>query len=352
MSELNSINDIQTLVRADCTDWSQHGDVSVKQHGDLLQFNYSPAAQFAGRWNWFERVSRGLILHAETGNVVARPFDKFFNYGENGRYPADGVPVLHAWEKMDGSLGIIYHHEGKWRVATRGSLESEQAQWATEFLHQRIDTASMVPEWTYLAEIIYPGNRIVVDYGHSESLSLLAMRHRGEGVYLPWRTVVANARTCAFDLPADYSGSDLYTLLAAKEALPVDEEGYVVEFMDGSRWKIKGNAYVEMHRLISGLSFKNTLQAMQDGTIDDMMARIPDEFLGDVREWRAYIEATVGLTLHRCKEFFDNAPKGNRKAFAAHVLENYPVYAPYLFAMLDGKDIVPMICRMEFRGTP
>ena len=37
-------------------------------------------------------------------------------------------------EKLDGSLIIIFHHNGRWRTATKGSFTSSQAQWAENFL--------------------------------------------------------------------------------------------------------------------------------------------------------------------------------------------------------------------------
>ena len=66
----------------------------VRRKGELAIFNYTKAAQFAERWNFFERVSRGLILNAVTGEVVARSFDKFFNWGEGGRTTGREGPAV------------------------------------------------------------------------------------------------------------------------------------------------------------------------------------------------------------------------------------------------------------------
>ena len=80
--EIKSIADIQTLIKLGNIDWSQYGYVTVKKHDGLLIFNYNAMAQYHGSWNFFERVSRGLIFDAQSAENVARGFDKFFNWFE------------------------------------------------------------------------------------------------------------------------------------------------------------------------------------------------------------------------------------------------------------------------------
>jgi len=122
---INMIEDLQNLMLAGETNWKQYGRVYAKTCDDLTLFNYSPEVQYAGDWNPFELMSRGLIL-SRSGEVVARPFDKFFNYGEGGQFPTH--PLVSVTEKMDGSLGILYRHDGLHKIATRGSFDSDQAR--------------------------------------------------------------------------------------------------------------------------------------------------------------------------------------------------------------------------------
>jgi len=119
MDEIQTIEDIQQLVREGFTDWDKYGEVNTRPHEGLVILNYKNEAAFEGRWNFFETVSRGLILEEGTGRVVARPFDKFFNWGQV-ETPKD-QKIVNVLEKMDGSLGILYYHNG-WKVSTRGSM--------------------------------------------------------------------------------------------------------------------------------------------------------------------------------------------------------------------------------------
>ena len=89
------------------------------------------------------------------------------------------------YEKLDGSLIILFHYQGEWEVASRGNFASEKAQMARVLLaNYHTDLGTLDREYTYLFEIIYPSNRIVVDYGSAQRLVLLAAVHTQTGVEL------------------------------------------------------------------------------------------------------------------------------------------------------------------------
>src|SRR5690349_16609824 len=74
----------------------------------LRIFNYSEKTQYERMWNPVTRTCRGLIINDETGEIVARPFPKFFNYGEPATEGLDTSGPACTTDKMDGSLGIMY----------------------------------------------------------------------------------------------------------------------------------------------------------------------------------------------------------------------------------------------------
>jgi RNA ligase len=90
---MQSMNDLKALVLAGETNWKQYGEVASQEADGLILFNYTPLAQINGTWNWFESVSRGLILNRATGEVVARPFDKFFNWGKPDASTTSPLPL-------------------------------------------------------------------------------------------------------------------------------------------------------------------------------------------------------------------------------------------------------------------
>ncbi len=102
---------------------------------------------------------------------MATPFLKFFNVGEKRGVVPD-LPFK-AFEKLDSSLIIAFHHAGHWRTATKGAFDSPQAVWAQERL-DAADHAALVLGTTYLFEAVYPGNRIVVRYAEPAMVLLVA----------------------------------------------------------------------------------------------------------------------------------------------------------------------------------
>ena len=341
---IESIKDIQDLAVSGFSDWESLGNIAIKEKGDLLLFNYGRVGD--KDWSFFERVSRGLIINRKTGEIVARPFDKFFNWGEGDR--TTNAKIVSVTEKMDGSLGILYRDNG-YKIATRGSFDGEQALWATEFLNKyyKLDIPN---NWTILFEIIYPENKVVVDYGEQEELYLLAIRDRFTGEYLS-SNIIENVFDC-WEFPATrcYNFSSIDNIIAQTKVIDLNQEGWVVEFEDGQRFKFKGEEYKRLHKLITGLSFKWALENYHNGTIEKARTVIPEEFHEDLDRWVEEIEDKIYEIENRVNDAFYLAPKTTRKEFALWVMENHKDLAPYLFAKIDNRDIEPLILKQEFKN--
>jgi RNA ligase len=116
----------------------------------LTIWNYTPEVQYGQLWDEITLQCRGLIVDNE-GNVVARPFKKFFNTEEGKHTP---TPEFEVFEKMDGSLGILFYYQKEWVFATRGSFTSDQSKKAYELL-EKYPIENLDKKNTYLFEIIY-----------------------------------------------------------------------------------------------------------------------------------------------------------------------------------------------------
>ena len=95
--------------------------LSVERHpeADLYIWNYTPKTQFDRYWMDETRMRRGLITTGD-GTVVSRPFAKFFGVDE---LPSVGLArpqePFEVYERLDGSLGILYWVGSEPRVATQ-----------------------------------------------------------------------------------------------------------------------------------------------------------------------------------------------------------------------------------------
>jgi RNA ligase len=245
----------------------------VKQNHPTLPlsiYNYSRECQYNGLWDDITLNCRGLVLDNE-GNVVAKPFPKFFNYEE---HKPEDIPneYFEIYEKVDGSLGIFFYYGDEWHMATRGSFTSEQAIKGMGIANKYNYNKICVPGYTYLFEIIYPENRIVVDYGKEERLVLLGVMNR-RGEEFPYEEMVDDG----WDIVNRYDGVNDYTKL--KEMISNDAEGYVIRFSNGMRMKIKGTEYVRLHRILTNFSNKDIWELLKNGEpLEPFLERVPDEF--------------------------------------------------------------------------
>lgn len=309
------------------------GYLTVTKHpeADLWLYNYTEKTQYEGAWNDTTLSCRGLILNG-AGQVMARPFGKFFNIEE---HPPEALPNLpfEVFEKLDGSLGILYWHADKPFICTRGSFTSGQAHKANDLLYSRY--AHAIPRLrkglTYLFEIIYPENKIVVDYGAMEGLFLLAIRDTKTGLELPLEDI-------GFPLVQKFDGINDFKTLKSRN-LP-NREGYVIRFQNGFRIKVKFEDYVRLHRLMTQFSNVSVWEKLStNAPLEALLDGVPDEFYGWVKATVAELESRYAVVENECRQAYKEL--STRKDTAQYFLtQQYPAI---LFAMLDNKDYAKMI---------
>ncbi|MEV4641665.1 RNA ligase [Actinoplanes sp. NPDC049548] len=330
------------LDQAELASAVEDGHVRTQRHPSrpYVIYNYTESCQYAGAWTPVTLACRGLVVDETTGTVLARPLPKFFNHSEgNAPFLCPDAPVA-VTDKADGSLGIIYRDGDELAVATRGSFASDQALHATQLLRTRY--ADFVPPagLTVLVEIIYPGNRIVVDYGGMDDLVLLGAVDIATG-----RTFGPGAVP---DWPGPVVDSFAYATLAEALAAPPRDgkEGLVVHFLDtDERVKIKYAEYVRLHRLVTGLSARTVWDVLASGgDLDALTEPLPDEFHAWVRRVAGELVATVEELAEQVEKEFaaivGSLPDGwGRREFAAQAVRSE--HRGALFLRLDGKDYRP-----------
>lgn len=327
------------------------------ENSNIIILNYTEETTYERRWNKYTMSARGLILDLtdikNNGKIyiLAKPFDKFFNYGESEEYEKDidFSEVESVMEKMDGSLGISYFFNGEIRFATRGSFTSEQAIKATEMWKRKYPNAEkrlwglsqfeFAP--TLLVEIIYPENRIVVDYKGEESLTLLGVMVGRHDASPKLVDVVAEN----IGLPvAPQHNLTLEQMLKMKESIPANEEGWIIRFNNGKRLKIKGDEYLDVHRVLYGLSDKAKVKAWSEGDIDRLILMMPEEFRDEIERLRDDLDEQaimIHLVLHA---IFDTIYENykNRKDFALMVNEAVSKeYRKFMFVAYDNDGKIP-----------
>jgi len=309
-------------------------------------YKYSQFCTYSGEWNEVTTASRGLILHSETGEIIARPFQKFFNYSE-GKTPSElMVGDVHVTEKLDGSLGIGFvNPDGELEISTAGGFQSEQAAHASEVYNERYKG-----EWepregvTYMWEIIYPENRIVVDYGDEDDLYLLGA------------VDIASGKSYTVDeLPEwKWKKAKTYDGFESMEAVVnaperSNAEGYIVHFKDtGAKVKFKHEEYVRVHRIATGLSEYTLHDLLANGgqdKIEEYRKYAPEEFLEFIDVSVAKLEKQYSDEESRIKKAYESFVKSlpadvDQKSFALAVHKDVPKdLASHMFTLHSGKGI-------------
>lgn len=325
------------------------GFVKVAWHGvyPLVVLNYTARAQYEHVWDEVTRACRGLVVECQAspegtprfGRVIARPLAKFFNSDDpegTAAVEANAGQPFSVWEKVDGSLFIVAcDHEYGLVTCTRGSFVSEQADAGRRLLAERNQDA-LRQDWAYLFEVVYPGNRIVVDYGDLEELVLLAARDAGGGEVAP--EVLGEL--------ADEVGArsarrfDVVSLDELVAMIGPGEEGFVVRLAGGARVKVKGAEYVRLHRLLTCTTARSVWELLASGgDASELLERVPDEFYAWVRGWVERLSREHAAVMADAHDAVAGVRRlGSRKEQAAALLQ-LPGYLPAVaFALLDGKD--------------
>ena len=300
---------------------------------DLTIYNYSQKTQYERMWNEETLSCRGLVLDS-LGNIVARPFKKFFNLSEvEGEIP--DLP-FEVFEKMDGSLGIFFWYNGNPIFASRGSFTSDQSKVGWEIL-KGMDYENLKRGVTYLFEIIYPENRIVVDYGDTEKLVLLGAIETSMGEEIPYSGIGENLER--FELVRKWSNKKSISELVKENDLI--REGYVLRFSNGYRVKVKFEEYCRLHKIITNVSNIDIWEKLKDGLpLNEILDKVPDEFYGWVKNTENRLREEFQDTLGDSEKILYSIRKklgdSERKVYAEEIKKN--INPGILFNLLDGKN--------------
>jgi RNA ligase len=326
-------------------DYIEKGLVVKNDHPTLPLsiYNYSRKAQYEKVWDNITKSCRGLVLD-NNGNVIAKTFDKFFNLEEHS---SEEIPNedFEVYEKLDGSLGILFWYQGKWILASKGSFTSSQSVKGKQILSEKYNVEPIPKGYSTLVEIIYPENRIVCNYGDDEVLVVLSMISSANGKELDYDSLLKINEETGLPVVKKYDGLKDYKTL--KSTISKDREGYVIKFRSGLRVKIKGEDYVYLHRLLTEFSTIDIWEYLKDKKdLNFLLEKVPDEFDAWVRNTVRDLVIRHDNILKDYTEIFDNLNSKNldRKDFAENA-KKY-THSSLLFSMLNGKDVSPYIWKI------
>ena len=230
------------------------------------------------------RECRGIIFDSETGEILRRPFHKFFNVNEREETQDHVVDLSQSHailEKLDGSMIAPFVVNGQMIWGTKMGA-TDVAKPVEEFVEEHPNYRQFAKfvisrGYTPIFEWCSRKQRIVLDY-KEDQLILTAMRDITTGRYMS-RDLVANT-------------ADLYFIPTVREFEPQtdmkafleyvrdleDLEGFVVRFDGGHMLKLKCHWYLQIHKAKEAiLQDRNIVELILDEKLDDVKAHLPAE---------------------------------------------------------------------------
>lgn len=324
--------------------------VKISEHDDfpLIKLSYTHQCANEREWNEFTIASRGIIINTEDMELVAQPFDKFFNLGEMlqlDQLPDEEYVVQ---EKYDGVLIIPYEYDGKYYFSTRGSFDNEFIDVAEErFLTNRMRRWLHDNEaWTFMFELIHPKSKILTDYKGRESLVLLGARHYWEGYLMDDADLKEKAAEGVLEVRETWKTINLDHMEQLKETETEQlYEGVVIQFESGLLIKVKRHDYVRVSAAIRKVSTKNIIGLLTEQKFGAWRDELPEEIQTMADEIAHVIEMTYIEIDSKIKDAWEDVKdlQGDRKDFATAVFQDHSKWQTFMFALRDEKDLAPFI---------
>lgn len=280
--------------------------------------------------------ARGSSFDNETGVCLSRPFAKFFNYHEHDapvqaaiRTAIDNGAATF-YKKIDGSMmtpvrcpDSAIWWKSKKTFTSDMAIDADRIMDRRKQLHQWC-AAQLAAGNTPIFELTSPDYPIVIQYGSTARLTLLAVRS-ADGLYLdlaniepPPTEVVESVKFANFD--------DLSHAMQTLEG----EEGWVCHLnLDGKETLVKFKTawYLSRHRALD-LRERDVARSVVEDTYDDdrgMYAEmgvdtaITDAIAARVRNEMLHIRSILDGGLHSVRY-----NGGDRKATAGLIKANFP----------------------------
>lgn len=302
------------------------------------------------------RECRGLTFCKQSGGVLNRKFQKFFNINEKPETQIGAIDWSQphvVLEKLDGSMvtplpvgnRLSPDHTIRW--ATKMGLTDIGGQ-IDRFVaehpnYERYAFDAFAAGLTAIFEWCSRKQKIVVDYP-VDRLVLTAVRDNDTGRYLSYDDLLWIGEHYGIEVVRALPGNARNIQQFMAEAQDLEgAEGYVIRFADGHMVKVKGAWYVAIHKTKDMIqSEKAVWELILDDRVDDAKAFMDAPDRDRVGRFHDAFERALILKASDLNAEVASAKLrlcGDKKAFATEFMPTVePLVRPLLFSIWDGHD--------------
>jgi RNA ligase len=311
--------------------------VAEKEGYTVINYNVMMADTFDCP---IRRELRGIIFDTATGDIIRRPFHKFFNVNEREEtqdHVVDLSQEHRILEKLDGSMIAPFIVNGEMIWGTKmGATEVAEPVEDFVLLHENYSQFARFlirRGYTPIFEWCSRKQRIVLDY-KEDQLILTAIRDLTTGRYMS-RDIMANTADMYFvPMVREFEPqTDMKEFIEYVRDLE-DVEGFVVRFNDGHMLKLKCHWYLQIHKAKEAiLQDRNIVELILDEKLDDVKAHLQAEDRDRLSQFEEQLNLTVSYVVYHLANDLSWIREDaiDRKTFA---LEHSQRYDQYMRALI------------------
>ena len=243
-------------------------NIKEKKFGNISSFNFTTKAFRKGVWDEQTCKARGLFLNNETGEVVCRGYEKFFNDSQEAKTPNEmseklAYPVC-TYEKYNGFLGLLSYDkiEDDFRFCTKsvmyqgkGNKEETYVSIFKDIFDKTDCNKDVIKNflkigYTMLFEVIDPErDPHIVEYEKRQIVLLDIVNNTLNFEKISYVNLTSVAKICKLNVKKRYNiinNEENYLMFHdmvtnSDSAFPIisNKEGYVIEDRNGYTFKLK-----------------------------------------------------------------------------------------------------------------
>jgi RNA ligase len=338
-------------------DINGYDEIRVIEKDWYTVINYAVALEDTFKWDSedpyassIRRECRGLIFDTATGNLISRPYHKFFNAGEKEETQLNKINLYEphvVLEKLDGSMIRPIPTPDGFRLATKAGI-TDISQQAEVFIVDKSNYNTFINKCiqkgtTPIFEWCSRKNRIVIDYPEDQ-LILTGMRYNDTGKYVDYEIMKSYATSWNIPVVKAVDGLAVQNIdLFVKQVREwEDNEGIVLRFDTGHMVKVKADDYVLRHKSKDSISQeKNVLQTILEDAVDDLVPLLTPEDAARLKAFQnAFWTSVEDVSYEMAQKFLSgNTVYPDKKDFAVEFVQKKvePTHAPVMYGMKGGK---------------